>query len=961
MAAERSVSVRVRLKGANQFKKDMEDVNGSLSTMGGWLDTTKGILASDLIRSGLNAIADAMRACWDASVEFETAMAGVQKTTGMSDVQLEAMGNELMNLSERIPITAKELAGLAETAGQLGIAQDDITEFVEVAAAMGVSTNMSAEEAATAMARMANIMGTGAQDYERLGSTVVELGNNMATTESEIIDMGQSMAGVGNLVGMSEADVLGFAAAMSSVGIEAEAGASSMSTLWTELETMVATGSSDLAGFAEVAGMTSESFAAMWDADAASAFSAFISGLRRVGTEGGSVMGVLAELGITEVRQRRAVASLAGASDILAEALGLSGAAWDENTALAEEAGTFYGTTASQIQMAENALQNLQTAAGDHFKPLVTSWATTGAELASSIRQNMTELQPMSEYIAQSTEEYNAQMEAIAETDAQARSLIVSLEEMGDFSGLDAQGQAQYLAVLQLIAELVPSTSGLIDLETGAIEGGTAALYENTDAARENAEQQAELNRARENWDAYELHEEQLGQKRALLTVETDKLTRAEAEYNAMVERQQELREEAQAMADEYNAQNGTYLTGDAFITQVGERQGNLSEFEYLDQQIAGKQQEIQLARTGVQGLTEDIAEQAEAMEEYAYVGDEYAASMESMGESYQTAIEGAENLSEAEQNTVDQMTLMSMQLELLEAELTAAMETARSQLDSVVHGFDEIEMPEAVSADELLENLQSQIDYMQQYQENLAAVQEMGLDADIVAMLSDGSTESAAILAGLVEDGGESIDELNAKFAEVNTGKEAMTTAMAEAAIDFTNRANEIVTATDNMVAEANQYSGAYSSGAKTIQGLIDGMNSRISIYAGRVRYVRSLTASAAGSSGGDGTSHAAGLTYVPYDGYLAQLHRGEMVLTALEARAYRAQQFADYGAMAALEARGGIVNNDYRRAYDGRIDNSVRVGDIYVRNETDISRLERQLTGRSRSVARGYGAMGR
>ena len=81
-------------------------------------------------------------------------------------------------------------------------------------------------------------------------------------------------------------------------------------------------------------------------------------------------------------------------------------------------------------------------------------------------------------------------------------------------------------------------------------------------------------------------------------------------------------------------------------------------------------------------------------------------------------------------------------------------------------------------------------------------------------------------------------------------------------------------------------------------------------------------------------------------------------MVLTALEARAYRAQQFADYGALAALEARGGTVNNDYRRVYDGRIDNSVRVGDIYVRNETDISRLERQLTGRSRSMARGYGS---
>lgn len=35
---------------------------------------------------------------------------------------------------------------------------------------------------------------------------------------------------------------------------------------------------------------------------------------------------------------------------------------------------------------------------------------------------------------------------------------------------------------------------------------------------------------------------------------------------------------------------------------------------------------------------------------------------------------------------------------------------------------------------------------------------------------------------------------------------------------------------------------------------------------------------------------SHAAGLNYVPYDNYIAELHRGEQVLTASEAAAYRA-----------------------------------------------------------------------
>lgn len=42
-------------------------------------------------------------------------------------------------------------------------------------------------------------------------------------------------------------------------------------------------------------------------------------------------------------------------------------------------------------------------------------------------------------------------------------------------------------------------------------------------------------------------------------------------------------------------------------------------------------------------------------------------------------------------------------------------------------------------------------------------------------------------------------------------------------------------------------------------------------------------------GGSGGVDGSHASGLNYVPFDGYLARLHKGEMVLNAADANAYR------------------------------------------------------------------------
>lgn len=61
-------------------------------------------------------------------------------------------------------------------------------------------------------------------------------------------------------------------------------------------------------------------------------------------------------------------------------------------------------------------------------------------------------------------------------------------------------------------------------------------------------------------------------------------------------------------------------------------------------------------------------------------------------------------------------------------------------------------------------------------------------------------------------------------------------------------------------------------------VQGLWDGIKSIFVINASDVK----------NNTGSDG-SHAGGMDYVPYNNYVANLHRGEMVLTADEADAYR------------------------------------------------------------------------
>ena len=55
-----------------------------------------------------------------------------------------------------VPVPVGELAKLAEIGGQLGIGIDEMPEFVKVMADLGVATNLTSDEAAIGLARLAN-------------------------------------------------------------------------------------------------------------------------------------------------------------------------------------------------------------------------------------------------------------------------------------------------------------------------------------------------------------------------------------------------------------------------------------------------------------------------------------------------------------------------------------------------------------------------------------------------------------------------------------------------------------------------------------------------------------------------------------------------------------------------------------------------------------------------------------
>ena len=305
------------------------------------------------------------------AIEFESAFTGVKKTVDGTDEQLEKLKQGIKDLATKIPSTTTEISAVAEAAGQLGIATDDVLNFTKVMIDLGNSTNLSADEASSALAKFANITKMSAKDYQKLGSTIVDLGNNFATTEADIVAMATRLAATGDLAGLSQAEILSLATAMNSVGIEAEAGGSAMSKLLKKIQIATETGGKDLKQFAKVSGMTTAEFKKYFKEDAVGALSAFIGGLNDTKRNGKSAISVLDDMGLTEVRLSNTILSLANSGDLMTRAVKLGNKAWKENSALSKEASQRYKTLKSRLETTRNKVTNMATSLGDKLTPTI--------------------------------------------------------------------------------------------------------------------------------------------------------------------------------------------------------------------------------------------------------------------------------------------------------------------------------------------------------------------------------------------------------------------------------------------------------------------------------------------------------------------------------------------------------------------------------------------------------------
>lgn len=454
---------------------DSAESFGSRATQA--VDAVSSVLAAAGISAALKEIKEGFDECVQASMDFESAITGVAKTTDLTDEELADMSDAIKAMSTEIPASTTEIAAVAEAAGQLGIQKDALLDFTRVMTMLGTATNMTAEDAATALARFANITGMSADNYDRLGAVIVDLGNNFATTESEITQMGTRLASGGKLAGLTEPQIMALAAAMSSVGIEAEAGGTAMTQTLNAIEKAVATGEDSLQSFADVAGMSADSFAEMWNTDALGALTAFIRGLGNLDEQGESAVLVLEDLGLTGIRQSNMLKSLALAADQMDSAVQTANTAWDENIALTNEANKRYATTQSKLDMMQNAYNNLKVAVGDAFTPALRDAYDAGTDVLNVLGEFVQENPALVKGVATFTGVVGGATVALTAYAAISK-VIKALDIATTFGGMAGPIMLGVTAVAAL-------AGGIVAMADAAKERAAPSVKELTEAARD--------------------------------------------------------------------------------------------------------------------------------------------------------------------------------------------------------------------------------------------------------------------------------------------------------------------------------------------------------------------------------------------------------------------------------------------------------------------------------------------
>jgi hypothetical protein len=234
-----------------------------------------------------------------------------------------------------------------------------------------------------------------------------------------------------------------------------------------------------------------------------------------------------------------------------------------------------------------------------------------------------------------------------------------------------------------------------------------------------------------------------------------------------------------------------------------------------------------------------------------------------------------------------------------------------------------------------MMENLESQKTFMENYLADLQQAQEMGLSSDFLASLSDGSKESAEYLHNLVEAGPDAAREVSDLYDEVQEQKKSFTDALADQKLAADQTYDALVQKAIEAIDELNLGAEAEEAMSDTVGGLAQGIADKVPEVQAAVDSIEAQLNRLSGlgfsfSIGGfnidfEGSlfpHFKGGTDWVPRDNFPAFLDYGEAVLTAEENKIWQMFKNGNQPTTMDYDALGGVMRENVKTGGDVYLD---------------------------------------
>ena len=381
-----------RNSAAEEYEATMDRVNAKQKASANLSQAVSNLKAGAVAAT---AMAAPLGLAVNEAIKFEASMADVRKNVDFdTPQQFKEMGDDILRMSQEMPMSAEGIAKIVAAGGQAGIARDDLKQFATDAIKMGVAFDISAEQAGDMMAKWRTAFGMDQGQVVQLADQVNYLSNTTTASSDSISDIVTRVGPLGQVAGISASQIAAIGASMASVGVESDVAATGIKNMALGLVAGAGATKSQQEAFAQL-GLSAEDVAKRMQTDAQGTIIEVLSRIKELPKE--MQASVLSDLFGKE--SINAIAPLLTQLDNLKDNFNKVGDASQYAGSMDAEYQARVGTTANQLQLVKNNLAALAINIGSLLLPAVSAVAGGFAKAMGAVASFISEHQTLAAVI----------------------------------------------------------------------------------------------------------------------------------------------------------------------------------------------------------------------------------------------------------------------------------------------------------------------------------------------------------------------------------------------------------------------------------------------------------------------------------------------------------------------------------------------------------------------------------